>query len=147
MSEHLYSQKMTEVTHYNVAWIGWEKHAGQSLLLISRFKTELISSLLKTSSVPLFSSLVKGINILTMWGTRNLGDILESSALTYTKSQDLVTKSLLFRIFKVLELLMEVAIAPALVYSTIFSFSLDYGWNSGKVSSCLWFALPWLNPS
>ena len=108
----------SKVVYYNVTHIEWEKPTDQSILFINRFKMELTFSLRKSGPVPLFSSLVKGINILTIsWRYPRF-------FCSHPHIQ-LVTKQLLLNIFKVLDFVnFPLTIAPALVRDNIFFFFL-----------------------
>lgn len=70
--------QMTKLRH-DINWAG--KTGRPKHRVNHQFKTELITSFLKTCPAPLFSSLGKDVNTLTIPGTRSLGAALDPVAL------------------------------------------------------------------
>ena len=107
------------IVYYNVAKTEREKPTDQSILLINTFKVELTFSLWKTGPVSLFSSLVKGISILTTsWR--------DPRFFCSHLHVQLVTKQLLLNIFRVLEFVNFPLITTLVLVhdNTIFLFFL-----------------------
>lgn len=110
---------MANVVYFNVAKTEWEKPIDQSILFINTFKVELTFYLWKTGPVSLFSSLVKGISILTTsWR--------DPRFFCSHLHVQLVTKQLLLNIFRVLEFVNFPLITTLLLVhdNTIFLFFL-----------------------